>query len=239
MSEIIAASSLQSVPGLRHGFFTRDWGDCSLSELIEPVVYEQNLGAVAGALQVRADNLLCCNQIHGAQCVTVDAPWSMGDRPNVDAMVTNKRGVALGIITADCVPVLFVDAEAGVIGAAHAGWRGALGGVLENTLISMVGLGAQLGRVKAALGPCIWQDSYEVGPEFPAPFVDHGVDNERYFDRSDRTGYFKFDLPGYICGRLEAVGIGSVEGSPGDTYADETRFFSYRRSSQNGVSTIE
>lgn len=239
MPDIITVPALQSVPGLNHGFFTRGWGHCGLSTLFDPAICARNRSAVAAELHVAPTHLLSCYQIHSANCVTVETPWSHENRPQADAMVTNQRGIALGILTADCVPVLFVDAEAGVIGAAHAGWRGAFGGVLENTLMSMVGLGARLSRIQAALGPCIWQNSYEVGPEFPAPFIEQSVDHERYFVRAERTGSFLFDLPGYVCGRLEAVGVTAVQPSPADTYADPARFYSYRRNTQNGISPTE
>ncbi len=150
-------------------------------------------------------------------------------------MVTKEKGIALGILTADCVPLLFADPGAGVIGSAHAGWRGALTGVIENTLDAMEKLGANRKAVHAALGPCIWQNSYEVGPEFPAPFLAENADYARFFKpafKSDRT---MFNLPGYVEAKLRAAGVISIESSPADTLADEARFFSYRRACLQGT----
>ena len=152
----------------------------------------------------------------------------------VTTLVTNRRGVALGILTADCVPVLFADPDAAIIGAAHAGWKGALGGVVEATVAAMTRLGAEPGRIRAAIGPCIAQRSYEVGPEFPAAFLAENADNTDFFVPARRAGHFMFDLAGYVERRLAHAGIGAVQRAPCDTVAEEARFFSYRRSRLKG-----
>ena len=149
-------------------------------------------------------------------------------------MVTNVKGIGLGVLTADCVPILLADRKAGVIGAVHAGWRGALSGIIENTVDAMEKLGARRGSIEAAIGPCIWQRSYEVGPEFPAPFLAENPDNERFFRPAFREGHTMFDLPGYAEAKLRNLRLGSVAPSPADTCADEARFFSYRRSTLRG-----
>jgi hypothetical protein len=149
-------------------------------------------------------------------------------------MVTRKPGLALGILTADCVPVLLADATAGVIGAAHAGWRGALDGILDTVVAAMVELGATPGHILAGVGPAICQRSYEVGPEFPQPFLAQNDGNKDFFCPSARDGHFMFDLKGYVARRLVGVGINSVQVLPCDTCAEDTRFFSYRRSCQRG-----
>ena len=160
----------------------------------------------------------------------VDRPWRREDRPRADAMVTRMPGIALGILTADCAPVLFADAEARIIGAAHAGWRGAASGVLEATVTAMTNLGAAPKRIAATIGPCIAQPSYEVGPEFPAPFLAEDAANAAFFVAAARTGHFLFDLPGYVARRLARLGLTRVMRTGGDTAAEPDRFFSYRRS---------
>ena len=229
MNEVLQADNLKNLAHVKHGFFMRAWGDCGLTD---SGGNEQppNRSRVAGHLSVPSQNLLSCFQIHSPIVVMVTEPWAVGNRPQADAMVTTEKNIALGILTADCVPLLFADTSAGVIGAAHAGWRGALTGVIENTIDAMQKLGANKKSIHVALGPCIWQNSYEVGPEFPAPFLAENADFARFFRpafKSDRT---MFNLPGYAEAKLRAVGIQSIEASPADTLADEGRFFSYRRS---------
>lgn len=243
MNEILYSENLQSMSNIRHGFFTSQWGDCGFASAGgEQNMSNANRNAVAAHLSVKPENLLSCYQIHSPKVVTVDRPWAVGERPQADAMVTNKAGLALGILTADCVPALFIDRGQGVIGAAHAGWRGAVGGIIENTLEAMEKLGASRKYIHAALGPCIWQRSYEVGTEFPAPFLAEDEGNRRFFRPSVREGHFMFDLPGYLEAKLRKLGIASVDASPADTAADEARFFSYRRSTlrreQRGGSLI-
>lgn len=225
--------------GLRHGFFTREGGvsegifaslNCGLGSRDDAERVAENRRRAMAALALAESGLATCHQVHSASVVVVDAVWPRAERPRADAMVTRRRGVALGILTADCAPVLFADAEAGVIGAAHAGWRGAVSGVLEATVAAMVGLGAAPARIRAGIGPCIAQPSYEVGPEFPAPFLAADPADADLFRAAPRAGHFLFDLAGYAARRLSRLGLGRIERTGGDTAADPQRFFSYRRS---------
>lgn len=169
-------------------------------------------------------------QVHSADCVEATAPWPDADRPHADALVTDRPGLLLGVVTADCAPVLFADPEAGVIGAAHAGWKGAIGGVTDATLAAMERLGARRERIAAAVGPCIAQPSYEVDSAFRDRF---GEESERFF-AAGREGHFQFDLEGYVAARLESAGIGEVELLGLDTYPDAERFYSFRRATHRG-----
>ena len=224
--------------GIRHGFLTRDGGvsdglfaslNCGLGSGDDQAKVLENRRRAAAQLDRAADELVTCYQIHSAQVVTVERPWRRDDRPRADAMVTCTPGIALGILTADCAPVLLADAEARVIGAAHAGWRGAVSGVLDQTVAAMIKLGAAPQRIAAAIGPCIAQPSYEVGPEFPAPFLAEAVANAAFFLPAARAGHFLFDLPGYVAQRLARLGVMRVARTGGDTAAEPQRFFSYRR----------
>lgn len=235
---MITADAL-AAPGLRHGFFTRAGGvseglfaslNCGFGSGDDPANVAENRRRVAAALGLGPDRLATCYQIHSPAVVTVEAPWRYEDRPRADALVTRTPGLALGILTADCAPVLFADPEARIIGAAHAGWRGAVGGVLEATVAAMRALGASPDRLRAAIGPCIAQASYEVGPEFPAPFLAEDAAYQVFFRPAQRGGHFHFDLPGYVARRLQRLGLGRVEWTGGDTAAEPERFFSYRRS---------
>jgi YfiH family protein len=172
-------------------------------------------------------------QVHSPDVVEVDSPWSHDERPRADGMVTNRPGLLLGIVTADCAPVLLADRAAGVIGAAHAGWRGAHGGVLENTVAAMERLGAERVRIAAAIGPAIAQPSYEVDAKFRENFE---PEDDAFF-APGRPGHWQFDLAGYAAKRLRAAGVGTVEALGLDTYADEDRFFSYRRATHRGEPT--
>ena len=221
----LASPALQA----RHGFFTREGGvsagpfaslNCSLSSPDDPARVAENRARVARFLG--AETLLGLNQIHGPEVVTVAAPWP--ERPRADAMVTNRPGLALGIVTADCAPVLLQDAEAGVIGAVHAGWRGALAGVLEAAVAAMHALGAR--SIVASIGPCIQQPSYEVGPDLRNAVLAHDPAHARFFAEG-RPGHWQFDLPGYCAARL--AGISRIDPMQADTFADEARFFSHRR----------
>lgn len=242
MTDVLYADNLQNLTGLRHGFFTSAWGNCGLANGFNQAELQENRRRVAEHVLAAPDALLSCYQIHSPDVVTVTEAWTVEQRPKADAMVTNVAGIALGILTADCVPLLFADAKAGVIGAAHAGWRGAISGVIENTLTAMENLGARRKAIEVAIGPCIWQNSYEVGPEFPAPFLAEDPGNERFFRPAFRSGHTMFNLPGYVEAKLQRLGVASVELSPADTAADENRFFSYRRSTlrneQRGGSLI-
>jgi purine-nucleoside/S-methyl-5'-thioadenosine phosphorylase / adenosine deaminase len=226
-------------PGIRHAFFTREGGvshglfaslNCGLGSGDAPALVAENRRRAAASLGLDADRLATCYQVHSATVALIDETWRGEERPRADALVTRCEDVALGIVTADCAPVLFADRDAGIIGAAHAGWRGALGGVLEATVAAMVGLGAATERIAAGIGPCIGRASYEVGAEFPAPFLAEDAAGAQFFAPAPRQGRFLFDLAGYVARRLERIGIGTVEQSGGDTAAEPDRFYSYRRS---------
>jgi polyphenol oxidase len=223
---------------LRHGFFTRLGGystgifsslNCGMGSGDDKETVSRNRGVVAEALGVKTDQLLSTWQVHSAAVATVESPWSGVERPRVDAMVTATPGLAIGVLTADCGPVLFADEQAGVIGVAHAGWKGALGGVTGATLDAMEALGARRANIIAVLGPTISQAAYEVGPEFPGLFLEADAGNARYFEPSLRKGHAMFDLPGYLADRLRAEGAGKVVDLAICTHSDERRFFSYRR----------
>ena len=173
-------------------------------------------------------------QVHSADAIVVTEPWPRDEAPRVDAMATATPGLALAILTADCVPVLLADREAGVIGAAHAGWRGALNGVLEAAVSAMLGLGAQARDIKAVIGPAIGRASYEVGPEFPAPFLARNRQDEDLFAPAEREKHVLFDIAGYVARRLSGLGLAEVDMTGGDTCADSARYFSYRRSVHRG-----
>ena len=190
----------------------------------------ENRRRVLAALADGAEsNLVTVAQIHSADVVTVTEPWPMGSAPKADAMVTTHAGIALGILAADCAPVLLADPEAHVIGAAHAGWGGAFGGVIENVVAAMTRLGAKRTRIIAAIGPCIGQASYEVGPEFEQRFAAHDSTSRRFFIPSLREGHWQFDLEAYVASRLTEAGVGTVNRLGTDTYTRETDFFSFRR----------
>ena len=230
MTEFLTASTLSALSGVRHGFFTKNCGNVGFSWAENTAEALESRRRIAVHLGVDSLNLLICRQIHSPDVVCVTKNWRRSDRPEADALVTNKTGIALGILTADCVPVLFADAENGVIGAAHAGWKGAVSGVLENTLAAMEKLGARRVLIKAALGPCIWQDSYEVGAEFPAPFLAEDAMHRRFFTPASKNGHYQFDLPGYVGHKLQHLGLESIAPSPADTCAAPDRFFSHRYS---------
>ncbi len=203
------ADALDGMRGVRHGFFGRRGGvsegnwsslNVGLRSGDRPDRIAANRARIAMALDMPCERLVTARQVHGDVALPVTAPWSPESAPEADALVTDRPGLLLGVLAADCGPVLFAEPEAGVIGAAHAGWKGALGGVLEATLAAMVGLGAAPGRITAVLGPCIGQASYEVGPEFVARFTDASPDNVRYFAPDGDKA--RFDLKGYIAGRL-------------------------------------
>jgi YfiH family protein len=236
---MVKAASLAALDDVSHAFFTRVGGvsDGIYASLNggpgsddTPARVTENRARMAAAVGVATDWLVTAYQIHSPDVVTIDRPWAPSERPRADAIVTRTRGLAIGVTTADCGPVLFADATAGVIGAAHAGWRGALTGVLEATIAAMERCGADRARIVAALGPMIRQPNYEVGPEFVARFTAERVANDRFFRSSPRPDHALFDLPGYIGARLRTAGIDRVEDLGHCTYAEETRFFSYRRS---------
>jgi polyphenol oxidase len=234
----VLAPALSALPGLRHAFFTRQGGVSEgpvFASLNGGLGSTDNRGHVlenrrrmAAHLGVLPDHLVSVWQVHSPDCLDVAAPWP-GERPKADAMVTAVPGIALGIATADCGPLLFADAGAQVIGAAHAGWKGAFTGVIEATLAAMERLGAQRGHVTAVIGPMLSQRNYEVGPEFLARFVAADGDNRRFFVPSQKPGHMMFDLPAYNTHRLERAGVGRIENLGLCTYADKSRFYSYRR----------
>lgn len=232
----IRSPLLETSPRIAHGFFTRQGGVSSgiydslnvgAGSQDEPANVQENRRRVAGYFDLPVQSLQTLYQVHSPDVVSITAPLS-SPRPQADAMVTNVPGLILGALSADCGPVLFCEAEAGIIGSAHAGWRGALGGVLENTVEAMIALGAERSKIRAVLGPCISQANYEVGAEFMAQFTKIRQDYEQYFADSANQGRKMFDLWRFIVDRLSASG---VEASSLNlcTYADEARFFSYRR----------
>lgn len=240
---MITLDVLGGLGRIRHGFFTREGGvsaglyaslNCGYGSADDPDAVTENRRRAAARLGVEADRLSTVHQVHSPTCVVVEAPFARGAAPKADAMATRVRGLALGILTADCAPVLFADAEAGVVGAAHAGWKGAVGGVIDATVEAMVGLGAERRRIAAAVGPCIARHSYEVGPEFPAPFLAAEPADADLFAPSTRAGHHMFDLPGYVARRLARAGVTRVEVAPHDTVSQADWFFSYRRSVLRG-----
>jgi YfiH family protein len=194
-------------------------------------IAENRARAVAAVLP--GARLVCAYQVHSADVVTVTEPWPDDERPHADALVTDRPGLLLGILTADCAPVLFHDARAGVIGAAHAGWKGAVSGVTDATIAAMEALGAQRGDIAAVVGPCIALRSYEVDAAFEQRFITADPANARFF-RAGRAGHAWFDLEGYVAERLRAAGLGSVAMLGEDTYGQPERFFSFRRATHHG-----
>jgi YfiH family protein len=232
---------------LPHGFFTRRGGvskgpfaslNCSLSSQDDRESVLRNRGRVADALGVPLAGLVGCTQVHGIDVVTVETPWEPGAGPRADAMVTRRPDLALGIITADCAPVLFADTEAGVVGAAHAGWRGAVAGIIEATIAAMERLGARSGRIVAAVGPCIGQDSYEVAADLRDAVLARGPADTGFFADGRRDARWQFDLAGYCAARLRAAGVAEVAVTGIDTLVEEERFFSHRRRTLMGGGPI-
>lgn len=203
----LTASILDKISGVTHGFFTREG---------EP------------------SPLITLKQIHSDKALIADKPSWDGEQPEGDALVTSTAGLLLAVKTADCVPVLFADKSGKVVGAAHAGWKGAIGGVLESTVAKMESLGAKRGDIVAAIGPCIGPQSYEVSDAFKTPFVEQDKLNERFFKAASKPGHLMFDLPAYVESRLNKLGIAAVEDLKRDTLSDEATFHSYRRSTLRG-----
>jgi YfiH family protein len=237
MSDVLAiyASKLE-IPGVKHGFFTRQGGvstglyaslNGGVGSKDDPQAVAENRRRMAHHLGVEPSHLLVPYQIHSADALRADAPFA--ERPRCDGLVTATRGLALGVTGADCGITLFVEPEAQVIGAAHSGWKGALTGILEATLVQMECLGAKREKVHAVLGPTIGPRSYEVGPEFVDRFLESSNAFRAFFTPSQNQGHSFFDLPGFIGHRLRSAGVASFTDLALDTYADETRFFSYRR----------
>ena len=227
-----------ALPGIAHGFFTRHGGvsqggyaslNCGLGSKDDTNAVRENRARVTAALSARS--LLTAHQIHSATAIVVESVWSAQERPRADAIVTATPGLALGVLTADCAPVLFADPQAKIVAAAHAGWRGAIGGVLEAALAAMERVGARRPRIVAAVGPCIGQQAYQVGFDFQAEFLERDPDSARFFGRPQGDSHARphFDLPGYVAQRLSRAGINTARSAP-CTYAQEEHFFSYRRS---------
>ncbi|MEQ8509443.1 MAG: peptidoglycan editing factor PgeF [Rhodospirillaceae bacterium] len=236
---MLQAPTLSSTPGLKHGFFTRQNGtsnglytslNCGFGSSDIKASVQQNRVICADALGVTVNDLLTVHQEHTADVVTVAAPWDDHGPPIADGMVTATPGLAIGILTADCTPVLFVDPEAGVIGAAHAGWKGAFGGIIENTVQAMVQIGARRRQILVAVGPCIGASSYEIGPEFKDRFIDKDPETEKFFTPSPKADHAFFDIGRYVFDLADAAGVRQVERLLHDTYEEKDLFFSYRRS---------
>ncbi|TXN23117.1 peptidoglycan editing factor PgeF [Methylobacterium sp. WL9] len=239
----IEAPELSSHSYVRHAFFTRQGGvseglyaslNGGIGSRDEPASVVENRERMCAQLALPASALVSLYQVHSNRVVTVEAPFPLDARPQADAMVTRVPGLALGIATADCGPILFADPENRVVGAAHAGWKGALTGVITNTVAAMEDLGAERGRIVSVLGPTIAQAAYEVDEEFLARFRSEAPGSERFFAEGERAGHARFDLPGFILSRLHEAGIGEAAVLGLCTYADELRFYSYRRATHRG-----
>jgi len=235
---MLQAASIAALPGIRHAYFTRNGGisqgvydslNGGVGSNDTPEHVAENRSRMAHALGVAPDRFLTPYQIHSPDVVIAEEPWTADNRPRVDALVTRVPGLAIGVSTADCGPLLFADGEARVIGAAHAGWRGAFTGVIEATLAAMEKLGASRDNISVALGPSIRQPNYEVGPEFVARFLAADMDNTRFFTDAGREGHAMFDLAGYIASRIALAGVSNFEDLELCTYAEPERFFSFRR----------
>lgn len=229
-----------ALDGVAHGFLSREGGvstgphgglNVGLGSDDDPAAVAENRARATAAV-LPGSRLVTLYQVHSGDCITVTAPFN-GDRPRADALVTDRPGLALGILTADCAPVLFADVAAGVIGAAHAGWKGAIGGITDSTILAMESLGARRDRITAAIGPCIARVSYEVDDAFARRFETDDPANERFFAPA-RAGHHQFDLEAYVVHRLASAGIRRIAALGLDTYADEDRFFSFRRATHRG-----
>jgi YfiH family protein len=223
--------------GIRHGFFTRNGGvstslydslNTGVGSADDPAAVAENRRRIAAHMGGTPEDIAACYQIHSALCRVADAGWK-GERPEGDAVATATPGVICGVLTADCAPILLADLEAGVVGAAHAGWKGALSGVIHSTVASMQALGAEPRRMVAVVGPCIAQASYEVGADYQDRFEHHDPSSGRFFTEGSTADKRQFDLPGFVLWRLEQAGVGQAAWSGHDTRADEARFFSNRR----------
>jgi YfiH family protein len=237
------ANALLDIPGVRHLFFTRQGGvstgvyhslNVGVGSKDAPEAVQENRARAAAALGVELSHLLTCYQIHSNVAVTADGPFA--ERPEADAIVTTTPGLACGALSADCAPILLADGEARVVASAHAGWKGALGGVVAATVEAMVAKGAKRERIVAAIGPCIGQDSYEVGEEFMDRFSRESPGSERFFVAGRTPAKRQFDLPGFVLQRLAEAGVERAEWTGLDTCADENLFFSNRRGYLRGES---
>lgn len=238
MVEVIRSGLLE---GVRHGFLGRRGGvstgvcgglNVGLGSGDDPEKIAANRRLAVEAVAPGA-SLVTVHQVHSAEAVAATAPWPDDARPHADALVTDRPGLVLGILTADCTPVLFADPQAGVVGAAHAGWKGAIGGVTDATIAAMEVLGADRSRIRAAVGPTIARKSYEVDEGFFRRFAEADPENERFF-ANGRAGHYQFDLEGYVVARLAAAGLRTIEALGLDTYSEPDRFYSYRRATHLG-----
>ena len=241
--KVVAAKTLSYLPGIRHGFFTRQGGvstgiysslNCGLGSNDDPARVLTNRDLVTRHLDAAAGQLVTVYQTHSALALIIDQPFPDGAIPKADAIVTRTPGIVVAALAADCAPVLFADPKAKVVAAAHAGWRGAVGGIVESTIAAMAELGAKRSDIHAAIGPCIQQEHYEVGAEFEAQFLLAAPGNAKFFSIPPAKTKAHFDLPGFITDRLTVAGIASVTHSPLCTYADPQSFFSYRRTTHRG-----
>ena len=223
---------------IKHGFFTRKGGvsdgiyaslNCGFGSADAQANVTENRRRVAGELGVASSHLITPYQTHSADVVIATIPWNLNDAPKADAIVTQRKGLAVGILSADCTPVLFADFNAGIIGAAHAGWRGAIGGILEATLEAMVTEGADLSSIQVSIGPCLHQASFEVGPEFEEQFIETAPEYAQFFTQKTNNIRPQFDLPGFIMHRLSRAGVIGATDLASCTYLNESLFYSYRR----------
>lgn len=237
MTSEVEVFRARALDGIAHGFLGRKGGvstdamaslNVGLGSTDDPDLIAENRRRATEAV-LPGGRLVSLYQVHSADCVTVAEPWEERVRPHADALVTDRPGLALGILTADCAPVLFADKQAGVIGAAHAGWKGAVGGVTDSTIAAMEALGASRDRIVAAIGPCIARASYEVDLGFLQRFADADPDNERFFTEGRREDHWQFDLEAYAASRLAAAGLRTIEMLGQDTYAQPEHFYSFRR----------
>jgi hypothetical protein len=245
------STTLGNISSINHGFFYRrccdqegDQGgfsdglyqslNCGAGSDDDPQAVQKNRAVIADNMNVEPGNLVSLYQIHSPRVVVVDEAWSRANAPQADAMVSITPGIALGILTADCAPVLFSNSSGSVIGAAHAGWKGAVGGVVEATIAAMVELGAEKDDIYGVVGPCIRPESYEVGADMYQVITTQHPINAQFFDKGKDADHYQFDLPSYVLVRLASSGIGMVEDTPGDTYSDEDKYFSYRRATHRG-----
>jgi YfiH family protein len=241
---LLRADALGQMPRVRHAFFTREGGvsggvyaslNCGFGSGDVHEHVATNRARASKLLGIDPGRLCTVRQHHGTAIVVVDRPWLPSESPRADAMASSVPGVALGVLGADCAAILLADPIAGVIGAAHAGWRGALAGIVVKVVQAMVGIGARPDRMAAAIGPCIGAASYEVGPEFPAPFLANDGANQRFFREASRPGHFLFDLRGMVGAQLIDAGIGHTTALDADTFANPDTFFSYRHGRSKGV----
>lgn len=240
---MLHADALSVLDRVAHGFFTREGGasaglyaslNTGFGSGDEVAAVAENRRRAETALGFGPNALTTVYQVHSARVAVVTEPWPHASAPQADALVSKTPGVLLGILTADCAPVLFANVEAGVVGAAHAGWKGAIGGVLAATVDAMSGLGAHPETTVASIGPCIQKPSYEVDEAFYTEFLGNSAENSRFFGSGTRAGHYQFDLAGYVASILEGLGLGHVSSMAVDTYADEHRFYSYRRATHQG-----